>query len=357
MSRPVRLAVVGVGGIGRIHARTGARLPDIELVAVADLDAAARGVAAELGVPVHTDYRAVTDVDGVVVAVPNQLHEEVGCHFAERGVHVLVEKPIADSVASGRRLCDAAAAAGVQLLVGHHRRHNNLASTAHDVVGTQLGGLVATNALVTMRKPESYYAPDWRREAGAGPLLVNLIHEVDLQRAVCGEIDSVQAIGSSAGRGFDFDDTATILFEFTSGAVGCVVVSDSVPSPWSWESSVSEGMGFHDAGQDYARFLGTQASLSFPSMTLWTYDRADGEPGWHTPLHARRIDVERNDPYRDQLAHFADVIRGDVVPLVTGDDGLRSLAVVEAVVASARTRRPVDVDDMFPAVTDDVIRG
>ena len=198
----------------------------------------------------------------------------------------------------------------MHLLVGHHRRYNNLVKAAAAGVANDLGRLVATNAMVTMRKPDSYYEPEWRRSAGAGPLLVNLVHEVDLQRAVCGDIDRVQALRERWDAKFDFDDTAAVLLHFRNGALGTIVIAESTPSPWSWEASVSEGMGFHNAGRDHARFVGTEASLSFPSMTTWTYRPRRWRTWLDTPLHCRRIDVEPNDPYVDQIAHFARVIRG-----------------------------------------------
>ena len=157
-------------------------------------------------------------------------------------------------------MCAVAAHHGVHLLVGQHRRYSNLVRAAAAAVAHDIGRLVATNAMVTMRKPDSYYEAEWRRSAGAGPLLVNLIHEVDLQRAVCGDIDRVQATSAKVGRDFDFDDTAAVLLHFRNGALGTILITESTPSPWSWEAAVSEGMGFHNAGRDHARFVGTEAS-------------------------------------------------------------------------------------------------
>lgn len=348
---PVRLGIVGTGGIGTLHAEVAARIPEIELVALSGLDPDAPALADRLGVPLESDFGALTGhgVEAVIVAVPNQLHETVGLHFAARGVHLLVEKPIADSLPAGKALCASAETHGVHLIVGQHRRYNNLVRTAAEVVASEIGTLVATSAMVAMRKPDSYYEPDWRRAAGSGPLLVNLIHEVDLQRAVCGEIDRVQAVASNRARGFAFDDTAAVLLHFRSGALGTMVVTESTPSPWSWEASVSEGMGFHNAGQDNASFLGTKRSLSFPSMTLWGYDDADGEPGWRSPLHARRVTVTPNEPYVDQLVHLARVVRGLEAPHVPGAEGLRSLAVVMAVVEAASTGAVIDVGELLDA--------
>lgn len=106
-------------------------------------------------------------------------------------------------------------------------------------------------------------------------------------------------------------------------------------------------MGFHNAGQDLGRIMDSQASLSFPSLTLWAYNPSDGEPGWYSPLHARQVDVTPADPYANQIAHFAQVVRGETEPIVSGEDGLRSLAVVEAVMEAARTGSLVDVDSVI----------
>ncbi len=345
---PLRLGIVGAGTIGRLHAQLARGLAEVTLVGISTLHDAST-VADLFGAPVHADYRELVDrgVEGVIVAVPNELHLEVGAYFAGHGVHVLVEKPIADTVASGRELCAVAAAHGVHLLVGHHRRYNNLVKAAADIVANRLGRLLATNTMTTMRKPDSYYETDWRRSAGAGPLLVNLIHDVDVQRAVCGEVDRVQAAAGRVGRGFAFDDTAGVLLHFRNGALGTMLLSESTPSPWSWECSVSEGLGFYNAGRDHARFIGTQASLSFPDMLLWSYDPTDGASGWMSPLVSRRVDVDHNNPYADQLVHFARVIRGLDTPRVPGSEGLRSLAVVAAVIEAARTGDVVEVDELL----------
>ena len=332
-----------------MHVTHAATLRETILVGISGLDDHAPALAEQFDVPLYSNYHDLIDggVDGVIVATPNQLHLEVGAFFAAHGVHVLVEKPIADTLAAGTELCAVAKHHGVHLLVGHHRRFNSLVRAAGHVVAHDLGQLLASSAMVTMRKPDSYYEPEWRRSVGAGPVLVNLVHEVDLQRAVYGEIDRVQAAAWELARGYDFDDTAAVLLHFRNRALGTIVMTESSPSPWSWEASVSEGMGYHNAGRDHAQFLGTEASLSFPSMTVWTYHPVDGEPGWRSPLHSKRVDVEPNDPYLDQIAHFARVVRGLEAPLVSGVDGLRSLAVVAAVMDAARTGQIVDVDRLL----------
>lgn len=164
---------------------------------------------------------------------------------------------------------------------------------------------------------------------------------------MCGEFDRVQAASTKVGRGFAFDDTAAVLLHFENGAVGTLIISESTPSPWSWEASVSDGMGHHNAGQDHAQFIGTEGSLSFPSLTIWSYDQDLADPGWQLPLSAQRHDVLRNNPYVEQIAHFALVIHGEEEPLVSGEDGLRSLAVVNAVIEAAQTGGLIEIESLL----------
>lgn len=348
-AEPVRMAIVGTGAIGRVHARVANDLAEVDLCGLSGLDDGAAELATDVGAEFVRDYRDLTklNVDAVIVAAPNQLHLEMARFFAEHGIHLLMEKPLAETRAAGAEICRVTKQNGVELLVGHHRRHHSLVKAAQRFVSMELGDLVATNTLVTMQKPDSYYEVEWRRSEGAGPLLVNLIHEVDLLRAVCGEIEAVQSVATKANRRFAFDDTATMLFRYVNGALGTLLISESTPSPWSWEASVSDGMGFHNAGQDHGQFLGTTGSLGFPSLTAWRYDQGDPDPGWNSALHATRLNTTRNNPYVAQIQHFARVAKGFETPLVTGEDGLRSLAVVDAVIEAAATGKVVTIDKLL----------
>ena len=345
---PIRLAVVGTGGIGKLHVQVAAEHPTIELVVICSLEDDGKALAEGLDIAFEKDYRQLVnhDIEAVLVATPNQTHRDIGAFFAEAGVHVLMEKPIADTLASARSLCDAAEDGGVQLLIGHHRRHHSLVQAAREFVQNSLGTPLSTNTLVTMQKPDSYYEVAWRREAGAGPLLVNLIHEVDLLRFISGEIRAVQAVSAKRNRKFAFDDTAVVLVTYASGAMGTLTITESAASPWSWEASMSDGLGFFNAGQDHAQFMGTNAALSFPSLTTWRYDSSESEPGWNSTLHSKPLTPDRTNPYVEQLSHFADVVRGHAAPLVSGPDALRSLAVVNAVMLAAASGATVEIDDV-----------
>jgi predicted dehydrogenase len=324
----MRIAVVGAGQFGRRHIETIRAEPQCELVGVAD-----PAYAGEQG---YADYRELLDKakpDGVIIATPNNLHVAVGLACVERGIPMLVEKPIADTVQAARELVRAADRAGVPILVGHHRRHNPLIEKARDIVrGGRLGRLAAVSALWLLQKPPEYFDVAWRRTVGGGPLLINCIHDVDDLRYVCGEITEVCALASNAVRGFAVEDSAAVSLRFENGALGTITVSDTVAAPWSWEIGSGENPVYPQRTENCYLFCGTGGSLAVPRMELWRYT---GRTGWHAPLEKETFEVEQADPQARQLRHFLAVIRGQEPPRASGADATRTLEVVQDILHSA----------------------
>lgn len=195
--------------------------------------------------------------------------------------------------------------------------------------------------LTAVHKPDSYFEPEWRRRAGAGPVLTNLVHDVDLLRYICGEVTSVMAEAAALARPHSVEDTVALLLRFESGALGTIVGCDASPSPWSWDANSGENPSFPVSRENSYRFLGTEGSLEFPDLHLWRY-RVDGEPGWTRPISRESRVAQTADAYRRQLQHFCRVIRGKEEPIVSGEDGLRSLQLATAILRAAATGQPVD---------------
>ncbi len=342
----VRIAVVGAGRLGRRHVEEIAACSSARLAAVAG-PAPADAVADEHGVP---RYRSLAELlerdrpDGVVLATPNRLHVEGGLECVAAGVPVLVEKPLADTVEDATRLVEAAEAAGVPLLVGHHRRHSPILARAREVVADGvLGRVVAVVGTALFAKPDDYFdgGGSWRRQPGGGPVLLNLVHEVDGLRWLVGEVVRVQATTSNAVRGFPVEDTAAVLLTFAGGALGTFLLSDTAASPRSWEQTSGEDASYPaHPDEDCYHLAGTAGSLSVPTLRLRTHA---GPPSWWEPFETSTVAVERRDPLAAQIEHFAAVVRGEAEPVCGGRDGLATLRVLEAVVESARTGRPVDL--------------
>ena len=245
MSQRMRIAVAGFGLVGRRHAEVVRRAPDMVLAAIVEPSQEGQVAASALDVPVYAsleDMLATCRPDGVVLATPTPLHLDQGLTCISSGCPVLIEKPIAVTSEEARRLTDAADKADVPLLVGHHRRHNGMVKAAKQaLVEGAVGDIRAIQATCWFYKPDHYFdvAP-WRTKKGAGPISVNLVHDVDLLRHFCGDVTSVQAIAVPSRRGFENEDLATAVLTFQSGAIATISVSDSIVAPWSWELTARE---------------------------------------------------------------------------------------------------------------------
>jgi predicted dehydrogenase len=343
---PARIVVAGAGLIGRRHIELVQESKDCELLAVVDPSPAACEVTTAAGVPLYGSLTELftnqdTERVGVIVATPNSLHLPNGLECIAAGVPVLIEKPIANTVDEGTQLVEAAEAAGVPLLVGHHRRHSPLLAAVRRLVadGT-LGPLVAVQGSALFYKPDDYFdAAPWRREAGGGPILINMIHEVDDLRAICGDIVAVQAMAANQTRGFPVEDTVAVTLRFANGALGTFLLSDAAGSARSWEQTSQENASYPSyPDEDCYVIAGTNGSVSVPSMRLKTYP---GTRSWWEPFETTLVEVERADPLARQLDHFCDVIRGEAAPLVSGRDGVETLRVTQAIAEAAETAQLV----------------
>ena len=344
----VRIAVVGFGLVGRRHAEAVRRLPELELAAVVEPDPDSRQQAAELGAPSFSTLAEMFDngaVDGVILATPTPMHVRQGLECIDRSCPLLVEKPIAVASEDALQLVEAAETADVPLLVGHHRRHNAVVRAAKSaILRGEIGDLRAVQTTCWFYKPDHYFASaPWRMRRGAGPISVNLVHDVDLLRYYCGEVTRVQAQAAPSARGFENEDLAAALLCFESGAIATISVADTIVAPWSWELTARENPAYPATNESCYLIGGTRGSLSVPDLRIWSHE---AEPDWWTPISAKSLVAEAGDPLSVQAMHFADVIRGRCPPIVSGLEGLRSLQIVEAIKQAAETGETLHIEPL-----------
>lgn len=357
-SAALGMAVAGAGVIGRRHIELIQASPRTRLCAVVDPQPASRDLAAGLGVPHFESLQALfagpaaAQPQGVILATPNHLHVPGALACARQGVPALIEKPVADSLEAGLQLAEALENTAVPMLVGHHRRHSGtLRAARRAITSGMLGRVVTVTGSAQFYKPASYFAQGaWRTQAGGGPILINLVHEMDNLRYLCGELESVHALASNAVRRFEVEDTAVMTLKFASGALGTFTLSDTVASPRSWEQTSGENTAYaRYASQDCYFIAGTQGSLAVPTLHTWTHGpESRGEPGWMTPFTEKNISLETVDPLQAQLDHFCDLVEGKAGPIITVADALQSLLAVEAVRRSIATGRTVALQDLAP---------
>lgn len=345
----MKLVLMGAGLIGREHCALISKHPDAHLAGVADPSPAAKEFAGGLGVAHYDDYSLMLDEtqpDGVIIALPNALHEPAGIACLQRNIPCLIEKPIADTLGSALSLVRASEQRNVPVLVGHHRRHSpDIREARNAVRNGLLGDLVAVNGMWLSDKPTAYFDSAWRRGPGGGPLLINLIHDIDCMRFIVGEIADVRAFTSNAVRRFEVEDTASIALRFENGALGTFLLSDAVPSPYTWEISSGQALYFPHQPQNCYFVAGRKGTLAVPSMDLWRHDQPDGH--WQDPLTRHHVTLDGSRAYQNQLDHFLAVIAGDEAPIVDARDATMTLAATLAVAGAARDDRTIRVDEML----------
>jgi predicted dehydrogenase len=327
---------MGAGQIGRRHIEQILSEPRANLHSIIDPTESARVFAAEINCPWFPDFTAMLasgKPDGILIATPNQLHVANGLEAIAAGIPALIEKPLSDNLTTGQRLVDAADKAGVPLLTGHHRRHNPMVQRAKQILESgKLGKLVTVHAFFWLMKPDDYFDLEWRRKKGAGPVMMNMIHDIDLLRYFCGEVEAVQAFQSNAMRGNEVDETTVVSLRFASGILGTVNVSDTVVAPWSWEHTTGENPAYPKSDQLCYFLGGTKGSLSIPRLDVWSNKT---KPSWWEPFSVERTVAAEIDPLRLQIQQFCNVIEGKEKPLVSGREGLQTLRVIDAIQRAA----------------------
>jgi predicted dehydrogenase len=230
--------------------------------------------------------------------------------------------------------------AGVPLLTGHHRWHNPMFQCAKaEIDSGRLGQIVSVHGMFWLIKPDDYFDVAWRREKGAGPVFLNLIHDVDLLRYLCGDVVAVQAAQSNRLRGNAVEETAVIILHFASGSLGTVNVSDTIQSPWSWEFTAGENPPtvirrrrvIRSAARGH-RWL-FRNSIYGITQARPAGGRRSSASGW----------VRERRPARPADHQFLWGYRGTAEPVVSGREGLKTLRVIDAVKRAAETGDLVSV--------------
>ena len=315
-----RILVVGGGLIGIRHVQAVQAHPDCEMVGLVDPDTKIKTDVAR--------YNAMNDVkshvDGVILATPTHLHASHGIEAAKRGWHMLIEKPVAGTLQEAKHLDAALRGAKVRSLVGHHRRYH--ASVQHlraALADGVIGQIVNVALLWAMRKPDAYFEGNWRT-AGGSPVMINLVHDIDLLRFCIGEITQTAALRGASLRATNRIESGAVALAFENGATGTISFADTAPSPWGFEAGIGENPNIGTTSQDMMWITGTKGAVSFPSMTLWN------GVDWGTAARPCRLPSAKNakPPLEGQLDHFLAVMDG-AAPLIDVTDATQTLAIAQ----------------------------
>lgn len=296
----IRTAVIGVGYLGQFHAEKYAQLPDSELVAVVDNDRSrADEIAGKVGTTAYADYRDVLGkVDAVSIVVPTQYHAEVAKAFLEKGVHVLLEKPITTTVAEADELIGLAEMHGAVFQIGHLERFNPVVMA--------LDGLLTEPRFIESIR----IAPFKPRGTDVNVVLDLMIHDIDiLQHIVNSSVKQINSIGAPVFT--DEEDIANARIQFENGCVANVTAS---------RISLKSERRMRIFQPD------SYITVDFQNKKLAIFRKGTGEmfPGVPNVSMEEKA-LEPVDALQAEIASFLECIRTGKPPVVTAYDGRRAL--------------------------------
>lgn len=348
MSKKLRMAVVGCGGIGRYHAEALAELDNVETVATFDtIEEKAQAIATQFGIPRATTSltELLEDIkpDAVTICTPHKAHCEVMIACAEAGVHSIVEKPLSNSVDEANRMVAAAERTGTILACMFQRRFFPAALRIKEAIdGGRLGETMTAEVVAHLSRDQAYFDQvPWRgtwEGEGGGALMNQTIHMIDMLQWFMGKPVEVYGRWATLKHGdyIDVEDTAIATIEFENGALATLQASTAVEPQFGFRVTV-HGTAGHTVS------LLENPELNQGVVDIWTF------PG----EEEQRAEWEREDSghfafpkfHRVALEDFANAVLEGREPFVTGADAVTAVEIIQAVYESQRTRMPVKLGE------------
>jgi predicted dehydrogenase len=327
-----RVAVIGVGAMGRNHARVYAEMPQVELVGVADADARQADAAARrFNTAAYADFDRLLDEqkpEAVTIAVPTMYHRAVASRVIERGIPLLIEKPIALTVAEGQEMIDAARQGNVPLMIGHIERFNPAVIA--------LKGKLSEGALGRVFQIDARRQGPFPARIGDVGVVIDLaVHDLDVMRYISGA-EVVRVYAETERRVHSaHEDLLTGLVRLSDGVVGTLTIN------WLTPTKIRELYVTGERGMFRVDYL---------TQDLYFFENATAQGGdWETLRMLRGVSegqmirhvVQKKEPLRAELEAFLATVRGEGPVLISGQDGLKALELAQAVVASGLEQRPI----------------
>lgn len=325
----LKVAVIGTGAMGRSHARVYSDMGNTELVAVCDKDEKSAGeTASRYNAKPFTDYRKINEsLDAVSVCVPTKLHKQVALFFINKGINLIVEKPIAGSIGEAKELINAAKENNVKLMVGHVERFNPVvAEIKKRIENNELGRIYGISAF--------RFSPFPQRVIDVGVAIDLAVHDIDiitfLNRAKIKRIyaETGQRIHAS------HEDILNAILKFDNDVTGIISTN------WLTPKKVREIYVLGENGMFVAKYLTQELYFYKNEFAEKGFDYSRGISGV-VEGDMVKIKIRNKEPLLAELEEFAGCIIEGRKPMVTGEDGLKALEIASQILNSAKSNRVV----------------
>lgn len=340
MSRRLRIAQIGAGGIGAFHAARTVQVEGAELAAIVDLDETrAAAMQERFGIADrYTDFREALkrdDIDIVNICLPTWLHEEVVVEAARAGKHILCEKPMTLTLDSAERMLEAVEKAGVTMMVAFCRRFDNEWLKVRELLqGGALGDSLLWRSVHSIHGANgiSWFVQKGR---GEGPLMDGAIHNYDFARFMWGEAEMVFASTKSYRPDATAPDTGSAIIRFTG--------NHDLMVSWSW------GIPKGASGSNMNEIIGPKGALFFSKGDRAAFAELPDPPAGHGAIYIDRgMDggaeqhlFVKNDMYRDEIQAFVNAVAAGAPSPVDGVEGMKAVAIARAALDSGERGMPV----------------
>lgn len=330
----IRVAVIGVGSMGRNHARVYIELLEANLVAVADADdAVASAVGKKFGVNSYSNYLEMLETEhpeAVSIAVPTALHKEVALETMEAGANILVEKPIAATLNEGKEIIEKAQELNRRLMIGHIVRFNPAMQTLKQKL--QNGDLGRIFQIFCRRA-----GPFPARIRDVGVVVDLASHDIDIMRFLTG-LEPKRVFAETEQRiHTDHEDLLFGLLRFPEGVTGALEINWLTPTKVREVLVLGERGLFRvdDLTQDLYFYENAQASREFWPALRTIKGVSEGS--------MTRFALHRYEPLKAELQAFLKTVKGEILAPTTGEDGLAALRIALALVESGRKHQVIEV--------------
>lgn len=313
----IRFGLVGAGSIAQAYAQAFKDLKIARLVGVADVNAdAARKLASQIGCRSYSSYEALGDewpLDAVIVCTPPNAHPEIAFHFCQRKVNVLCEKPLSIDLSSAELMLDTAQRNGVKLTMASKFRYVEDVVRAKSIVRSGiLGDILLIENAFTSRIDMSKRWNSQRETSGGGVLIDNGTHSIDIMRYFLGPLNDVQVVEGVRGHNLEVEETVQLFVRSASGVLGRIDLS------WSINKELDH----------YIQIYGTKGTV----VVGWKESKYRQNTSSEWIVFGQGYD--KVQAFRSNVINFCGAIRGEEALLVTAQDAIASVEVIEAAYAA-----------------------
>lgn len=325
----LKIGVIGIGSMGKNHARVCSEIEEVKLVGVSDTEKTlAENIAGRFDTKAFVNYKKlVSEVDAAIIATPTVFHHKIAMDLLNDGKHVLIEKPICDSVKKARELVKKAERDGLTLAVGHIERHNPVVKFVKEELNNGQFG-----ELITLSSKRVSNFPGRIRDVGV--IFDFGVHDIDVMRYLAGEVTSVYAKAGKFNKNIAYEDHANIVLNFENGICGIIEVN------WLTPIKIRKLFLTCSDRSVEADYISQSVTISSSSFNQINETDLYNVPIQH---NINQVSLEKREPLRNEIEDFINAIKHKNHPLATGEDGLMSLKIAEAATCSYKNREEVKI--------------